>query len=172
MNRRISHRPNDFLRYPPLDEFWSALCWYRLRRAASVRSPRGVPDDYRPVPPSAAQTPHHDLRSGRRSCCSAALPPRSGPPAGLDPDKQIAQYVRTVWEASAGLPQNTVQAVLQTRDGYIWLGTEEGLVRFDGEKFDVFNRANTPELPGKDVNSLFEAPDGSLWIGMDGGSPA
>jgi signal transduction histidine kinase/ligand-binding sensor domain-containing protein/ActR/RegA family two-component response regulator len=89
--------------------------------------------------------------------------------AGLDPDRQISQYVRTVWEAGAGLPQNSVQAVLQSRDGYVWLGTEEGLVRFDGEKFEVFNRSNTPELPGKDVKGLFEAPDGSLWIGMVGG---
>jgi signal transduction histidine kinase/ligand-binding sensor domain-containing protein/CheY-like chemotaxis protein len=89
--------------------------------------------------------------------------------AGLNPDKQIDQYARTVWEASDGLPQNTVQTVLQTRDGYVWLGTEEGLVRFDGERFEVFNRGNTPGLPGKDVRSLFEAPDGTLWIGLIGG---
>jgi len=67
-----------------------------------------------------------------------------------------------VWEASAGLPQNSVQTMVQTRDGYVWLGTEEGLVRFDGERFEVFSRTNTPALPGKDVKSLFEAPDGSL----------
>jgi signal transduction histidine kinase/ligand-binding sensor domain-containing protein/ActR/RegA family two-component response regulator len=89
--------------------------------------------------------------------------------AGLNPNKQISEYVRTLWEASTGLPQNSVQTVLQTRDGYIWFGTEEGLVRFDGERFEVFNRTNTPELPGLDVRSLFEAPDGSLWIGMVGG---
>ena len=89
--------------------------------------------------------------------------------AGLNPDKRISQYMRTVWEASAGLPQNSVQAILQTRDGYVWLGTEEGLVRFDGEKFEVFNRINTPGLPGKDVKSLFESPDGTLWIGLVGG---
>jgi signal transduction histidine kinase/ligand-binding sensor domain-containing protein/CheY-like chemotaxis protein len=89
--------------------------------------------------------------------------------AGLNPDKQISQFTRTVWEANAGLPQNSVQTMLQTRDGYVWLGTEEGLVRFDGERFEVFNRKNTPELPGRDVKSLFEAPDGTLWIGMVGG---
>ncbi len=87
----------------------------------------------------------------------------------LDPEKRISQYTRTVWTASDGLPQNTVQAVLQTRDGYVWLATEEGLVRFDGVKFDVFDQNTTPELPGKDMKSLFEAPDGSLWIGMVGG---
>ena len=97
--------------------------------------------------------------------CSA--PPATA--AGLDPYKRISQYTRTVWAASDGLPQNTVQAVLQTRDGYVWLGTEEGLVRFDGVRFEVFNGNTTPQLPGKDIKSLFEAPDGSLWIGMVGG---
>jgi len=100
------------------------------------------------------------------ACLAASIRPVT---AGLNPDKPISQYARTVWEASTGLPQNTVQAMLQTRDGYVWLGTEEGLVRFDGEKFEVFNRTNTPELPGQDVKSLFEAADGSLWIGMVGG---
>jgi len=100
------------------------------------------------------------------ACLAGSMRPAT---AGLDPDKQIGQYIRTVWEASSGLPQNSVQAMLQTRDGYVWLGTEEGLVRFDGERFEVFNRTNTPELPGQDVKALFEAPDGSLWIGMIGG---
>src|SRR5688572_27965321 len=89
--------------------------------------------------------------------------------AGLDPNKRISQYTRTVWSASDGLPMNTVQVVLQTRDGYVWLATEEGLVRFDGVKFEVFDQKTTPVLPGKDIKALFEAPDGSLWIGMVGG---
>jgi signal transduction histidine kinase/ligand-binding sensor domain-containing protein/CheY-like chemotaxis protein len=100
------------------------------------------------------------------ACCAVSIRPAT---AGLNPDKQIGQYVRTVWEAAAGLPQNSAQAMLQTRDGYVWIGTEEGLVRFDGETFDVFNHQNTPGLPGRDVRCLFEAPDGSLWIGMVGG---
>jgi signal transduction histidine kinase/ligand-binding sensor domain-containing protein/ActR/RegA family two-component response regulator len=99
-------------------------------------------------------------------CLAGSIKPVA---AGLNPYKPIGQFVRTVWEASTGLPQNTVQTILQTRDGYVWLGTEEGLVRFDGERFEVFTRANTPQLPGTDVKSLFEAPDGSLWIGMVGG---
>jgi len=85
------------------------------------------------------------------------------------PTKHIRQYARTVWEASDGLPQNSVQAILQTRDGYVWLGTEEGLVRFDGDRFEVFNHNTTPELPGRDIKALFEAQDGSLWIAMVGG---
>jgi signal transduction histidine kinase/ligand-binding sensor domain-containing protein/CheY-like chemotaxis protein len=93
------------------------------------------------------------------------------PPAvALDPAKRIAEYTRTVWEAGDGLPVNTVHTVLQTRDGYIWLGTEEGLVRFDGVKFEVFDRNTTPELPSKAVESLYEAADGSLWMGTTSGA--
>jgi signal transduction histidine kinase/ligand-binding sensor domain-containing protein/ActR/RegA family two-component response regulator len=122
--------------------------------------------------------PSRHLRSGGRialrlrtalllaGCFAGSIRPST---AGLNPNKQIGQFVRTVWEANDGLPQNSVLAMLQTRDGYLWLGTEEGLVRFDGATFEVFNPANTPELPGKSIKSLFEAPDGSLWIGMVGG---
>jgi signal transduction histidine kinase/ligand-binding sensor domain-containing protein/ActR/RegA family two-component response regulator len=93
----------------------------------------------------------------------------SQPAAAGGPEKQIQQYMRTVWETSSGLPQNSVQAVTQTRDGYLWFGTQEGLVRFDGSRFVVFSRRTTPGMPGNDVKALFEAPDGSLWIGMIGG---
>jgi signal transduction histidine kinase/ligand-binding sensor domain-containing protein/CheY-like chemotaxis protein len=99
-------------------------------------------------------------------CLTAAIRPAA---AGLDPHKQIGQYMRTVWETSAGLPQNSVQAVVQTRDGYLWFGTQEGLVRFDGSRFVVFNERTTRGMPGNDVRSLFESPDGTLWIGLTGG---
>src|SRR5665647_2675502 len=63
---------------------------------------------------------------------------------GLDPAKRISQYSQQAWVLEDGLPQNTVQRAIQTRDGYIWLGTQEGLVRFDGTRFAVFEKANTP----------------------------
>jgi len=68
-----------------------------------------------------------------------------------------------------GLPQNTVQALLQTRDGFVWAGTEVGLVRFDGNGFQVFDRTSTPALPGSDVRCLLETRDGALWIGTSEG---
>jgi len=68
-----------------------------------------------------------------------------------------------------GLPQNTVQAMVQTRDGFIWLGTEVGLVRFDGNGFQVFDRNSTPALPDNDVRCLLETRDGELWIGTSDG---
>lgn len=87
----------------------------------------------------------------------------------LDPGKAITQYVHEVWQIEQGLPENTVETIVQTRDGYLWLGTQEGLVRFDGVTFTVFNKKNTAAFKDNVVESLYEDPDGSLWIGTNGG---
>jgi ligand-binding sensor domain-containing protein len=70
----------------------------------------------------------------------------SSPAAALDPEKFITQYTHQAWRTEEGLPQNSVQAIAQTRDGYLWLGTQEGLVRFDGVRFAVFDQKNVPAL--------------------------
>jgi signal transduction histidine kinase/streptogramin lyase len=80
-----------------------------------------------------------------------------------------AEYRFDVWTAESGLPQNSVRAIVQTRDGYMWVATLDGLARFDGVRFTVFNRANTPVLPSNRVMSLYEDSEGGLWIGLDGG---
>ena len=64
-----------------------------------------------------------------------------------------------------GLPQNSVHAVAQTRDGFVWLGTEAGLVRFDGVGFAVFDRSSKPALPSGDIRCLLAGKDGALWVG-------
>ena len=87
----------------------------------------------------------------------------------LDPRKAITQYSHQVWQAREGLPQNSIHAMLQTRDGYLWLGTQEGLVRFDGVQFTVFDRSNTPWMKSNYVQALFEDKDGALWVGTNGG---
>jgi len=61
---------------------------------------------------------------------------------------------------------------VQTRDGYLWVGTYCGLARFDGVRFTVFNDNNTPALHSSRITSLFEAADGTLWIGTEGGDVA
>ena len=78
-------------------------------------------------------------------------------------------YFTRTWQVEQGLPQNKVTAVVQTRDGYLWVGTYNGLARFDGVRFTVFDDNNTPELRGNRVTSLFEAGDGTLWIGTESG---
>ena len=78
-------------------------------------------------------------------------------------------YFTRTWQVEQGLPQNKVTAVVQTRDGYLWVGTYNGLARFDGVRFTVFNDNNTPELRSSRITSLFEAADGTLWIGTESG---
>jgi signal transduction histidine kinase/ligand-binding sensor domain-containing protein len=81
----------------------------------------------------------------------------------------MANYGRQSWLMENGLPQNTVHALAQTRDGFLWLGTEAGLVRFDGYSFAVFDRNSTPALPSGDIRCLLALGDGSLWVGTGEG---
>jgi ligand-binding sensor domain-containing protein len=87
----------------------------------------------------------------------------------LDPARAVTQYGIDLWQRRQGLPQGTVTALAQTPDGYLWLGTQEGLVRFDGVRFTTFDKRTTPELPRPNVTTLAVAPDGTLWIGTLGG---
>ncbi len=100
---------------------------------------------------------------------SVAIVPAAG---ALDPQRTLNQYGHQSWQTDSGLPQNTVHAVLQTRDGYIWLATEGGLVRFDGVQFAVYDAgesAGTAKLRSNSVNSLFEDRSGALWIATANG---
>jgi ligand-binding sensor domain-containing protein len=87
----------------------------------------------------------------------------------LDPARLITQYGLETWLTRNGLPHNSVKAIVQTRDGYLWLGTWGGLARFDGVRFTIFNRANTPRLRDSRITALAEGADGSLWIGTAAG---
>ncbi|MBD1210566.1 MAG: hypothetical protein H9535_19215 [Ignavibacteria bacterium] len=87
----------------------------------------------------------------------------------LDPKKDITHYIHRLWQAEQGLPQNSAQALCQTRDGYLWIGTEEGLVRFDGARFTIFDTKNTPGLKANAIQALLEDCSGALWIGTSGG---
>src|ERR1019366_3627598 len=74
-----------------------------------------------------------------------------------------SNFVTRVWLRENGLPQNKVAAVQQTHDGYLWIGTYNGLARFDGVRFVCYDSGNTPELADSLVTSLFEDKDGALW---------
>ena len=86
----------------------------------------------------------------------------------LDPEKTITQFHIDHWGQDEGLPQQTVNTVIQTRDGYLWVGTQEGLVRFDGHSFTVFNARNSG-LQNDHIKALHERKDGSIWVGTMGG---
>jgi len=93
----------------------------------------------------------------------------SSPGYALDPTKEISQYVIDIWGLEEGLPNNSVNAILRTRDGYLWLGTEVGLVRFDGVRFEVFDKRRVKAMSGNFVQALCEDREGSLWIGTRDG---
>ncbi|HTT61526.1 MAG TPA: two-component regulator propeller domain-containing protein [Bryobacteraceae bacterium] len=103
------------------------------------------------------------------SWCAVVALASLGPEAyALDPHKSIAQYAHAAWNSQSGLPEADVMTILQTKDGYLWAGTEEGLVRFDGARFTVYDR-KTARLPDNRIQALAETPDGSLWIGTENG---
>src|SRR6202035_2093717 len=86
----------------------------------------------------------------------------------LDPHKALTQYAISTWTQQHGLPQDTIRAITQTSDGYLWLGTDEGLARFDGYEFIIFNK-DRGELPGNSITTLAAGRDGVLWIGTADG---
>jgi PAS domain S-box-containing protein len=83
----------------------------------------------------------------------------------LDPAKTINQYGHDLWLRQNGLPANGVNRILQTRDGYLWLGTTAGLFRFDGVHFDGISTDLTDSKNLETVSALYQSSDSSLWIG-------
>ncbi len=83
----------------------------------------------------------------------------------LDADRPFHQYVKGVWSIDQGLPQISVMAITQDHNGYLWVGTQAGLARFDGVRFVNFNPADTPALPGAYVQALHTDRAGRMWIG-------
>lgn len=84
---------------------------------------------------------------------------------GLDQQKAVTQYKLDTWSLDDGFPLHVVYAIQQTGDGFLWLGTRDGLVRFDGIRFEVYNQTNTPWLKSNKVSALFCDNRGQLWIG-------
>ena len=80
-----------------------------------------------------------------------------------------SEFQITSWQIGDGLPNNTVSAIAQTPDGFLWLGTPQGLVRFDGVQFKLLDSVNTPDLPASGVSSLFVDRAGDLWVGTEFG---
>ena len=139
--------------------------WPRLGRTASHFKDVNLvhPNPKAASPPDAL----HKLRA--RAATAACLLAAALAARALEPSTPLDRYARQAWVMENGLPQNTIHALAQTRDGFLWLGTEVGLVRFDGSSFQTFDRTSSPALPDGDIRCLLAAPDGSLWIGTSNG---
>jgi signal transduction histidine kinase/ligand-binding sensor domain-containing protein len=94
------------------------------------------------------------------------------PLLALDPGRPPNRYGHDVWLSRDGLPQEFVQAITQTSDGYLWIGSLGGLVRFDGVRFTVFDPSNAPGLKDARIVALCPGRDGALWIGTAAGGVA
>lgn len=138
-----------------------------LYRGGMLKSDAEFMQPIRQTPPGTEKVRHS--RKHRRVIVFAALV-ASISIARLPAQSQPAQYVRTVWQTEQGLPQNSVNAIVQDHRGYLWIGTFGGLARFDGERFRVFDSADTPGFGNNRILSLYENRSGVLWIGtVDGG---
>jgi ligand-binding sensor domain-containing protein len=87
----------------------------------------------------------------------------------VDPTRQISQYGHTVWRIQDGSFNAAPIVITQTRDGYLWIGTDNGLLRFDGVRFVSWTPPAGKQLPSPLVYALLGARDGSLWIGTSAG---
>ncbi|MEO1084518.1 MAG: two-component regulator propeller domain-containing protein, partial [Acidobacteriota bacterium] len=87
----------------------------------------------------------------------------------LTPDRELDQYSLQRWGVNDGLPMDSVLDFLLSEKGYLWVATQEGLARFDGVRFERFDRSNLPELPHHQATALAEGVDGAVWIGTERG---
>src|SRR5579862_7373977 len=92
--------------------------------------------------------------------CFASIPVR---------EKRLTQYTHDVWETEDGLPEDAITSIMQSEDGYLWLGTLEGLVRFDGVHFTVFDKSNIAEIYSNRILALYQDRKGNIWFGTEGG---
>lgn len=113
------------------------------------------------------------LRSGLRAIPRAILVLLALSPAaqrGWSANEATTEFAVESWMTERGMPQNSVTALLQTRAGYLWAATYNGIAQFDGERFKVFDSANSEGLPDSRITSLFEDAHGEIWIGHDTGN--
>jgi ligand-binding sensor domain-containing protein/signal transduction histidine kinase len=105
-----------------------------------------------------------------RSRCSRSLTAAivlaclASPLWAVDPNRTVSQYIRERWGTDSGFPGGSVSSIAQTSDGYLWIGTEKGLIRFDGLNFRLFQQAIPNSLPIGPVQALMADWEGNLWV--------
>lgn len=99
-------------------------------------------------------------------CSDVAIPQQ--PTYYLNPNKKLFQYNLETWSTDNGLPTNSLLSLCQSRQGYMWIGSYDGLIRFDGQSFKIYHRFNTKELKSNNIRKIIEADDGTLWMTTQG----
>ena len=86
----------------------------------------------------------------------------------FDPKKQLSQFIIDIWDSEKGLPSGTLLQLIQSKNGYLWIGSYDGLLRFDGYKFDLYTKNTVEAFQTNNVTRLTESIDSTLWIGTQG----
>src|SRR2546425_8066015 len=143
-----------------------------MNRGAIVGRPltrtRSLPSIQSLVAQSMRPTAHRNLNTSIL-CLLLLLCLGGGVALALDPARDLSEFNGLLWLTENGLPQNTVHSIIQAKDGYVWIATEEGLARFDGIKFTIFDKQNTPELKSNDIRVLLEDRRGGPSSGANDG---
>jgi ligand-binding sensor domain-containing protein len=103
----------------------------------------------------------------RRSLVALLVLAWSSSGYALDASRTLTQYIHRIWQVQQGLPQASIYAIVQTRDGFLWLGTQTGLVKFDGVKFTTIDDIGGVSMSNLWVTQLVEDEQGALWIGTN-----
>jgi ligand-binding sensor domain-containing protein len=114
------------------------------------------------------ENPHH--RTLRLAAALALGLFCGGRAFALDPARDLLQYNCQSWTRQNGLPVNGIKTITQSKDGFLWLGTAVGLLRFDGANFKLIDLTRVPGIRGSIVTSVANANDGGLWVGLQDGS--
>jgi signal transduction histidine kinase/ligand-binding sensor domain-containing protein/DNA-binding response OmpR family regulator len=109
------------------------------------------------------------IRAAAQGALGSLLLGTAAPASALDSALQPSQYVRDSWQTAEGLPQTSAQTIARTPDGYLWIGTQEGLARFDGVRFVVFDGGAGSAIPDKQIVALHVDRGGRLWVGTRAG---
>jgi len=127
-----------------------------MSRSAYYRCQRGI---------GSVKPLRHPLCWLRAVLLLALLLCAATPAFALKPDKAFAHYVLNSWSIQDGLPQISALSLAQDRTGYLWVGTQNGLARFDGVRFVTYTPEDVPALPGIWIRSLLADRRGRLWVG-------
>ncbi len=109
------------------------------------------------------------MRAAALAAAAVLLALAAVPARALDPKKAITQYGHASWQSDEGLPKSAVLSILQTRDGYLWVGTMGGLARFDGVRFEVFDKKIFPAFHDYAIMDMVQDRNGTLWAASMGG---